>query len=128
MSPASEASGPDHSATLRRMCAAMLMLQAIIVALSVPVLISVADVDTSTALLCGLGIAVLCLLVAGLLRRPWAYWLGHLLQAATIALGVFTPSMYFVGGLFAMLWFTAYLLGRRIEDDRNRWDAEAGPG
>lgn len=113
-----------HDATLRRMCAAMLLLQAIVVGLSTPVLIHVADVGRATALLCGLGIAGLCVVVAGLLRIRWAYWFGHLLQFATIALGFFEPSMFAVGGLFALLWFTAYLLGRRIEDDRTRWAAE----
>lgn len=115
---------PAHDSTLRRMCAAMLTLQAIIVALAVPVLIQVADVDTTTALIVGLGIAMLCLLTAGLLRHRWAYWIGHALQIATIAMGLFTPSMYGVGGLFALLWFSAYLLGRRIEDDKTRWAAE----
>lgn len=113
-----------HDATLRRMCAAMLLLQAIVVGLATPVLIHVSDVDRNTALICGLGIAGLCVVVSGLLRMRWAYWLGHLLQIATIALGFFEPSMFAVGGLFALLWITAYLLGRRIEDDKTRWEQE----
>ncbi len=115
-----------HDSTLRRMCAAMLIMQALIVGLATPVLINVSDVDTTTALVCGLGIAALCIVVSGLLRRRWAYWLGHLLQVATIALGLFEPAMYAVGALFALLWFTAYLLGRRIEDDKTRWASEQG--
>ncbi len=113
-----------HDSTLRRMCAAMLLLQAIVVGLATPVLIHVSDVDRNTALICGLGIAGLCVIVSGLLRMRWAYWLGHLLQVATIALGLFEPSMFAVGGLFGLLWITAYLLGRRIEDDKTRWAAE----
>jgi len=114
-----------HDSTLRRMCAAMLLLQAIVVGLATPVLINVSDVDTTTALICGLGIAGACVVVSGLLRRRWAYWLGHLFQVATIALGFFEPSMFAVGGLFGLLWLTAYLLGRRIEDDKTRWAAES---
>ena len=114
----------EHDSTLRRMCAAMLFMQALIVGLSTPVLINVSNVDTTTALVCGLGIAALCIVVSGLLRHRWAYWIGHLLQVATIALGLFEPAMYAVGGLFAFLWLCAYLLGRRIEGDKTRWAAE----
>lgn len=112
--------------TLRRMCAAMLVMQALIVALAVPVLINVADVDSTTALVLGLGIAVACTLTSGLLRHRWAYVIGHLLQIATLALGFFTPAMFGVGGLFALLWVSAYVLGRRIEDDKRRWASEGG--
>lgn len=108
------------------MCAAMLTMQAIIVGLAIPVLISVEDVDKGLALTLGLGIAVLCILTAGMLRKPWAYGLGHLLQVATIALGLLSTPMYFVGGLFAVLWLSAFLLGRKIEADRARWAAEGG--
>jgi hypothetical protein len=33
--------------------------------------------------------------------------------------------MFFVGAIFALLWATAFLVGRRIEADRARWAAEA---
>jgi hypothetical protein len=108
------------------MCAAMLTLQAIVVGLSVPVLISVDDVDKSVALPLGLGLALVCVLTAGMLRRPWAYWLGHACQVATLALGFLSPAMFFVGALFALLWISAFVLGRRIEADKARWAREAG--
>lgn len=110
---------------MRGMCAAMLTLQAIIVALSVPVLISVEGVSKSVALPLGLGLALVCVLTAGMLRKPWAYVVGHLCQVATIALGFLSPPMFFVGALFALLWISAFLLGRRIEDDKARWAREA---
>lgn len=107
------------------MCAAMLTLQAIIVGLAVPVLISIEDVEPSLALPLGLGLALVCVLTAGMLRRPWAYWVGHAAQVATIALGFLSAPMFFVGGLFALLWLSAFLLGRRIEADKARWAREA---
>jgi hypothetical protein len=110
------------------MCAAMLSLQAIIVGLSVPVLISVEGVDRSVALPLGLGLALVCVLTAGMLRRPWAYWVGHAAQVATIALGFLSTPMFFVGALFALLWISAFVLGRRIESDKARWAREAEEG
>ena len=106
------------------MCAAMLTLEAIVLALSVPVMISVEDVDTGLAVGLGLGLAVLCVLTAGLLRRPWAYVVGHALQLGAICLGFVVPMMFLVGAMFAALWAPAYLLGRKIEADKARWAAE----
>lgn len=109
---------------MRSMCAAMLTLEAVILALSVPVMISVEDVDTTLAVSVGLGLAVLCVLTAGLLSRPWAYLVGHALQVGAVGLGFLVPIMFFVGAIFAALWATAYGVGRRIEADKARWAAE----
>jgi hypothetical protein len=110
---------------MRGMCAAMLSLEAIILGLSVPVMISVEDVDKTLALVLGLGLAMLCVLVAGSLRRPQAYLVGHAIQVAAIGLGFLVPVMFFVGLMFAALWFGAFFLGRRIEADKERWAREA---
>lgn len=106
---------------MRAMCAAMLALEAVVLALSVPVMISVEDVDTGLAVGLGIGLAVLFVVTAGLLRRPWAYVVGHALQVAAICLGFVVPVMFFVGAMFAVLWATAYLVGRKIEADKARW-------
>jgi hypothetical protein len=93
-------------------------LEAIVLGLTTPVLITIVDVRVPVALAVGLGLAVLCLLVAGLLRAEWAYVLGWLVQVAAIGLGFVIPIMFFLGGVFALLWATAYLLGRKIERER----------
>ena len=107
---------------MRAMCAAMLSLEAIILALAV---IAVEDVSKPVALSLGLGLAVLCLLTAGALRRREAYYVGHLIQVGAICLGFLVPVMFFVGAMFAALWLGAFFLGRRIESDKARWAAEA---
>ena len=102
----------------RGMCAAILSLEAITLGLTTPVMISVSDVDTGTALAVGLGLTVVCLLLAGMLRRPWAYAAGWAVQVAAVALGFAVPMMFPLGAIFALLWGTADLLGRRIERER----------
>ena len=102
----------------RGMCAAVLSLEAITLGLTTPVMISVAGIDTATALSIGLGLAVACLLLAGMLRREWAYGLGWLIQGAAIGLGFVIPLMFVLGGIFALLWGSAYLLGVKIERER----------
>ena len=106
----------------RRLCAAILTLEAIALGLSTPVLISVAGVSTATGLWIGLGLAVACVLVAGMLRRPWAYAVGWAIQVAAIALGVVVHSMFVLGAIFLALWATAYFLGRKIEVERAEWE------
>lgn len=102
----------------RGMCAAVLGLEAIVLGLTTPVLIMVADVATGPALAIGLGLAAACLLLAGLLRAEWAYELGWAVQGAAIGLGWVIPLMFLLGGIFALLWGAAYLLGRKIERER----------
>ena len=112
----------------RGMCAGVLSLEAITLGLTTPVMITVADVGTGVALAVGLGLAVLCLVTAGLLRHEWAYGLGWLIQAAAIALGFVIGIMFFLGAVFAALWATAYLLGRKIERERAAAYAEFDAG
>jgi hypothetical protein len=100
------------------MCAAVLSLEGVTLGLTTPVLVKVSDVSTPTALGVGLGLMVLCLLVVGLLRHEWAYALGWLVQLAAIGLGFLIGLMFFLGAVFALLWATAYLLGRKIERER----------
>jgi len=107
----------------RRLCAAILLLEAIAFGLSTPVLVSVAGVGTATALWVGLGLTVACLLVSGLLRYPWAYWLGWAVQVAALAVGFVVATMFFLGAVFLALWATAYFLGRKIEVERAEWEA-----
>ena len=103
----------------RRLCSAILLLEAVVVGLSTPVLISVESVDTARALWTGLGLMVACLLTAGLLQRPWGYHLGWAIQAAAILLGFEVTAMFALGVIFLALWVTAVRLGRTIDRDRS---------
>ncbi len=89
---------PEAERSPRRgMCAAVLSLEGVTLGLTTPVMIKIADVGTLVALGVGLGLAVLCLLVAGLLRSEWAYWLGWLVQLGAIGLGFVIGPMFFLG-------------------------------
>ena len=86
--------------------------------LTTPVLISVADVKWQTATIVGVGLLLACLLVAGLLRRPEAYYLGWAIQVAAIALGFLIPVMFGLGAIFLALWWSAYAVGARIDREK----------
>src|SRR5690606_4463892 len=102
----------------RAMCAATLSLQSVALGLTTPVMITVAGVPKATALLVGLGLAVLALLTAGMLRKSWGYHLGSAIQVASLGLGFVIDLMFVVGGVFAILWFGAIFLGRKTEREQ----------
>ncbi len=106
----------------RRLCSAILVLEAIVLALTIPVLFSLTDIGTATVLVIGGGLTVAALVVAGLLRFQLAFWLGWAIQVAAIAVGFVVPTMFFLGAIFLALWATAYLLGHRIEVERAEWE------
>jgi len=60
-------------------------------------------------------IAIALILNSGLLKFKWGWWLGGLLQLAVILYGFIITSMFFMGAIFAALWFGAIAIGRKGE-------------
>ncbi|MBA2739657.1 MAG: DUF4233 domain-containing protein [Actinomycetota bacterium] len=109
------------------MAAAVLAFEAVVIALSVPVLIQVSGLDPAPALFAGLGLALLAVMAAGLLSHRWAYGLGWAVQAGALALGFLTSAMFVVGLLFGGLWVLALVLGRRVEALKAQREAGGPP-
>ena len=65
-------------------------------------------------------LAILLLLAPGLLKRKSGWVIGSVLQIPLIAYGVVVTMMYFLGGIFALLWITAIVVGRAGEAARAR--------
>ncbi|MFI0357629.1 DUF4233 domain-containing protein [Actinomadura sp. 9N407] len=99
----------------RSLLAAVLASEAVVIGLAIPVAVAVLKVDGALAgLVCG-GLAVACLVLAGLLRFPWAIAVGSGLQVLIVATGFMVPTMFFLGVLFGALWGTAIWMGRKAE-------------
>lgn len=107
----------------RRLCSAILFLEAIVLGLSTLVLLPLTSVSTGTGLGIGLGLFAACLLIAGLLRHAWAFGLGWAVQLVALGLGSIITVMYVLGTVFLVLWATAYLLGAKIERERAAWES-----
>jgi Protein of unknown function (DUF4233) len=80
--------------------------------------------NPSTFLLIGSLLAVLCILDAGVLRRPWGITAGWILQIATLACVFIVPAMLIVGLLFGGLWLTALVQGRNMDEHTRQVDAQ----
>jgi hypothetical protein len=100
---------------MRRLCASVLGMEAIVLALITPVAIVVNGVAPAVAVTVGIGLALVCVVVTGVLKRPFAYIAGSVVQVLAIATGFLVPMMFFLGVIFAALWVTAIFVARRVE-------------
>ncbi len=80
----------------------------------------------STYLLVGTGLAVLCILAAGMMRRPYGVTLGWLIQVATFLCAFVLSAMLFVGIIFSVLWVVCLWQGVKIDATDAARAAEAG--
>jgi hypothetical protein len=90
--------------------------------LAIPVAITLGGVEPSMAIAGGVGLAIVCLVVAGSLSRPWGYRAGWVVQGLVLASGFVVHAMFLVGGLFVVLWVVGLRVGRRGEELHDeRW-------
>ncbi|AXE39157.1 DUF4233 domain-containing protein [Acidipropionibacterium virtanenii] len=98
--------------------AATLTFEAVVFVLAVPGMIFISELPAGPAIGAGaLGI-VLCLAALAGLRHGWGYPVGWLTQAVAVAMGLLTPMMYLVGAIFAVIWVSTFVLGRRLQSRR----------
>jgi Protein of unknown function (DUF4233) len=102
----------------RQLCGTVLVMEAIVIGLAIPVAIVMEHVHRGVAGGVGGSLAVCALLLSGVVGRPgmgWALWAGSALQVLVIAAGVVVPAMYILGVIFAALWVTGIWLARRLQ-------------
>ena len=75
----------------------------------------------------GAVLALLLILNVGALRSSVGWIVGTGLQVVVIAYGAIITSMYFMGGIFAILWGCAYYFGKKAEEIRASQQIEGGP-
>ncbi|HEY5015245.1 MAG TPA: DUF4233 domain-containing protein [Streptosporangiaceae bacterium] len=102
---------------LKRLCATVLIMEAVVIGLSIPVAVQVDHLPPGSAATAG-GVAAVAAVLFAVLARPLlpaALIGGTLLQVFVIASGVIVPVMYFLGAIFAALWAIGIWLGYRLE-------------
>jgi hypothetical protein len=98
----------------RAVLAALLCLEALVV-----LLVPRAIAQTSTGLdatktIVLLGLSVVLVVTAGLLRRPWGIGLGSALQLAVLATSVLAHVLIVVGLIFIGLWWWVLTMRRDL--------------
>jgi hypothetical protein len=108
-----------EAAPVRRLCATVLIFEAIVIGLAIPVAITIEHEPRLWAGVAGGVLAGLAVLLAAVVGRPgqgWALAVGSLLQLGVIAAGLVVPAMYALGAVFAALWAVAIWLGLRYRE------------
>jgi hypothetical protein len=80
------------------------------------------DHHGTLALSLGGALAIALLLTPGLMKKKTGRYLGSLWQVLMIAYGFVVPAMYFVGGLFLLLWACALYFGAKAERIRAEFE------
>lgn len=92
-----------------------LIFEVIVYALSSLTMYWVDKLDLTFSISVGFGVALLALIGAARLTKPGGYLIAWIAQFAGVALGIFTRAMFFMGGLFLLLWVLTFVLGKKIE-------------
>lgn len=103
---------------LRTMAATTLACEALVVLFAGLVAMRLSDLGTGASLWLTGAVALLLVVASALLRSPLGYGLGSVLQVAVVALGVWVPDMFWVGGLFAAAWVASLHYGAKVERER----------
>jgi hypothetical protein len=101
---------------VRRVYATVLIMEAIVIGLAIPVAITIEHVRAGLAGIVGGVAAVAAIVLAAAAARGSraAFAGGTILQALLIVAGVEVPALLILGVIFAALWAAAFWLGRRI--------------
>ena len=98
-----------------------LVLEAVLVFFITITVFGLRLVDPAIAFGGGAALVVLLALTAGLVRHPWAVWVGWVLQAVLVATGLLLPILYVVGLGFAGIWTYCFVRGRQLDRAREEF-------
>jgi hypothetical protein len=115
---------------MRQLCGTVLIMEAIILGLAIPVAIVLEHANRPLAGGIGGTLALCALLLSGVVGRPrmgWALKAGTVLQVLVIAAGIVVSAMYVLGVIFAALWLTGIWLARKHERPQPQYPAPEDP-
>ncbi|MGW7329599.1 DUF4233 domain-containing protein [Streptomyces sp. NPDC054840] len=114
---------------MRTLCASTLIGEFFVIGFAGLVAMKDPDLTQATVwTVCGVSM-LLSVLLCGMLSRPGAVQLGWALQAGLILSGFVVPTMFFLGAVFAGLWWCSVHYGRKIDTIKARWAAaQEAPG
>src|SRR4051794_35983845 len=103
---------------VRRMASSVLCFEVLVILFFALVAMKLSDLGAGTVWAVSGPAMVLAALLCGMLRKPWAYQAGWVLQVALIIAGFVVVDMFFIGGFFALIWYWALKAGQRIDAEK----------
>lgn len=99
-----------------RLGSAVVVIQAIVTALAIPLLKSLNGEQGNVSLI--VVASVLLLIVPGVFRRPGGRWIGEAVQVFALVVSWSVPALFILTLIFVALWRYALHIGDRIDRDR----------
>ena len=99
-----------------RLASAVVVLQAIVSALAIPLLLALGDSSTDIRLV--VAATILLLIAPAFFRRTGGRWIGWLVEVFSVIAAVGLPTLLGLNFVFAVMWWYALRLGDRIDRDR----------
>ncbi|MHC5902701.1 DUF4233 domain-containing protein [Streptomyces sp. S6] len=110
---------------MRTLCSSTLIGEFFVIGFAGLVAMKDPDLSMGTVwTVCGV-LMGLSVLLCGVVTRPGGIALGWALQIALILSGVFVPLMFFMGAVFAALWWASVHYGRKVDEAKARFAAQA---
>jgi hypothetical protein len=110
---------------MRTLCASTLIGEFFVIGFAGLVAMKQPDLTAGTVwAVSGIAMA-LCVLLCGMIERRGGLAAGWVLQAGLVASGLVLPTMFFLGAVFAALWWASIHYGRKIDEAKARHAAQA---
>jgi len=111
-----------NKSTQRTLGAMLMAFEAFIVFFATLVAFGLKVADGPTVWALGLSLAFLLIITPAVLGKKFSYLWGTLLQVAIVAIGIWLPLMYVVGGILVCLWAWAMIAGSTIDKARRAYE------
>jgi hypothetical protein len=115
---------------MNRVASSVLVLEAVMVALVVPVALNLAGVNTTLGLISAAVVLFLCIAGAATVRRGRiGYVLGSAAQVGAVGMGFVVSMMFVLGAIFAAMWFVLLRYGpvaERRSEERAEGPSDGG--
>lgn len=101
---------------MTKVLVSIVVFEVVVFGLAFAGMVQVSQVPVATAAWATVAACVLALASAATLRSPLGYYLGWATQLVGVLLGVLTPWMYLMGGIFALIWVGSFALGKKLDN------------
>lgn len=110
---------------MRTLCASTLIGEFFVIGFAGLVAMKDPDLATSTVWTVSGILMGLSILLCGMITRPGGIQLGWALQIALVVSGFIVPTMFILGLAFGALWWASIHYGRKIDEAKARFAAQA---
>ncbi len=114
-----------NKSTQRTLGSMLMAFESFVVFFATLVAFGLKVADGPTVWTIGLALSFLLIMTPAILGKKFSYAWGWFLQIVVVALGIWVPLMYVIGGIFVCLWAWAMIAGGTIDKARAALDRQA---